>query len=256
MVFTRISNLTSQAFDAALALVYPQPCAVCGASVESRHDGVACARCWDQAPFFRGDETLCWKCGAPSSAQVSKVQRETIRCGRCDDDPISNARACGLYEGALRASILELKRRPHVPRRLAEQMFETQQRAPLLEADLIIPVPLHSTRERERGFNQARALAQTLAAKSSRLPLDEYSLMRCSQTRMHRVGMDAKARRQSLADAFTVRHPRLIAGKRVLLIDDVFTTGATASACATELKAGGVDQVFVLTLARASFQSI
>jgi ComF family protein len=252
-VITALSNLTSQAFDAALALVYPQPCAVCGGSVESRHDGVACSRCWDSAPLFRGDETLCWKCGAPSLAKVIDEQRETVRCGRCDDDSITNARACGFYEGALRATILELKRRPHVTRRVAQLMFETQQREPLADADVIIPVPLHSARERERGFNQALVLAQALT-RFSHLPLDEHSLARQTQTKMHRAGMDAKARHQSLTDAFTVRHPKLIEGKRVLLIDDVFTTGATASACAAELKTAGVDKVFVLTLARASFQ--
>jgi ComF family protein len=253
ILITAVTRLASQAFDAALALVYPQPCAVCGRSVESRHDGAACARCWDNAPFFRGDETLCWKCGAPSAARVTDDKRETVRCGRCDDDPITNARACGLYEGALRASILELKRRPHIARRVIQQMFETQQREPLVDADVIIPVPLHFVREQERGFNQASVLAQALAQRV-RLPLDEHSLVRQSQTSMHRAGMDAKARRLSLTDAFSVRHPKLVAGKRVLLVDDVFTTGATASACAAELKAAGVDKVFVLTLARASFQ--
>src|SRR6185295_4132208 len=247
-LITPLSNIASTAFDAALALVYPQPCAVCGASVESRHDGIACSRCWEAAPFFRGDETLCWKCGAPSSAKVNDDKRGTVRCGRCFDDSFTNARACGLYEGALRASILELKRRPHVTRRIAEQMLRTQQRAPLLDADLIVPVPLHASRERERGFNQAFVLAQALA-QLSHLPLDGHSLVRQSQTKMHRAGIDAKARRQSLADAFTVRHPKLMVGKHVLLVDDVFTTGATASACATQLHTAGADKVFVLTMA-------
>jgi ComF family protein len=245
-----LSTVASHVFDAALALVYPQTCAVCAASVESRYDGVACARCWDIAPLFRGDETLCWKCGAPSSAKISEDKRETVRCGRCDDESFTNARAGGIYDGALRASILELKRRPHLPRRLAEQMVKTQSRAPLIDADLVIPVPLHSSRERERGFNQALIIAQALT-QLSHLTLDQHTLVRRSQTTRHRAGMDAKARCQSLADAFAVRHPRLVAGRHVLLIDDVFTTGATASACATELKAAGADQVFVLTLARA-----
>src|SRR5947208_11655165 len=144
-----VSSIADHAFNAALALVYPQPCDVCGASVESRHDGVACARCWDDAPMFRGDETLCWKCGALSAAKVSDDRRHTVRCGRCDDDAFTNARACGRYDGALRAAVLELKRRPQVPRRLAKHLFQTQQHPPLADADVIIPVPLHAARERE-----------------------------------------------------------------------------------------------------------
>ncbi|HYX30435.1 MAG TPA: ComF family protein [Pyrinomonadaceae bacterium] len=250
-MIAELSNLASQAFDAALALVYPEACAVCGASVEARDDGVACARCWDAAPLFRGDETLCWKCGALSSARVSEDKRENIRCGRCDDDSFTVARACGLYEGALRVTVLELKRQPHITRRLAEEMYRAQQRAPLSDAELIVPVPLHHSRERERGFNQALILARALARRSH-LGLDEHSLVRQTQTKMHRAGMDAKARRQSMAHAFSVRHSDQIKGKRVMLIDDVFTTGATVSACADVLKAAGADRVFVLTIARAT----
>ena len=245
-----LSSIASQIFDATLALVYPQACAVCGESVESRHDGVACKRCWDATPVFHGDETLCRKCGTLSHGKLSKDKRDSIRCGRCDDEAFTAARACGLYEGALRATILELKRQPHVPRRVSQHIYETQRRGPLGNADLIIPVPLHYARERERGFNQAAVLARALA-RVTHLPLDEHSLVRQSQTRMHRAGMDAKARRQSVADAFLVRHSGLIVGKHVLLIDDVFTTGATASACSATLKEQGAAEVLVLTIARA-----
>ncbi|PYS85712.1 MAG: ComF family protein, partial [Acidobacteria bacterium] len=157
--------------------------------------------------------------------------------------------ACGFYEGALRASVLELKREPHVAARLAGLMLATQQRPPINSADLIIPVPLHPGREHERGFNQAVMLARELA-RLSKLPLDENSLVRRVQTLRHRAGMDSRARRESVADAFAVRHPEAIKGQRVLLIDDVFTTGATVSACALVLKNAGAEEVFVLTAAR------
>ncbi len=245
-----ITNLSSHIYDAALALIYPQPCAVCGLSVESRHDGVACARCWEAIPLFAKTGALCWKCGALSHVSVSADKRQNIRCGRCDDDAFTVARACGSYEGALRASILELKREPQVARRLAVLLHETQRRDPLNTADVIVPVPLHAGRERERGFNQAVVIARELA-RLSRTPLDEHSVVRRLHTERHRAGMDAKARRKSVADAFAVRHSDLIAGKRVLLIDDVFTTGATASACAAALKDAGAEEVFVLTIARA-----
>ena len=245
-----VSSIADQAIDIALALVYPEACAVCGGSVESRHDGVACARCWSEAPLFRGDETHCWKCGALSLAKIDHDRRESVRCGRCETAAFTAARAGGLYEGALRASVLELKRRPHVARRLLTLMCEVQQREPLHEADVIVPIPLHHDRERERGFNQASVLARKLSRHSG-LPVDEHSVVRRVHTERHRAGMDAKARHQSVADAFTVRHPELLAGKRVLLVDDVFTTGATASACAGALKEAGASEVFVLTMARA-----
>jgi competence protein ComFC len=244
------TTLTSRLYDATLALVYPQACAACGRSVESRHDGVPCGSCWNATHLFREDDTLCWKCGLFTEAAISKEKRERVRCGRCDDDDFTAARACGFYEGALRASILELKRQPRVAQRLARLMFDTLQRQPVSSADLIIPVPLHPSRERERGFNQAALLARELARLSD-LPLDEHSVIRTVHTERHRAGMDSKARRDSVAKAFAVRHSDSITGRRVLLIDDVFTTGATVSACAAVLKDAGAEEVFVLTVARA-----
>jgi competence protein ComFC len=244
-----ITTLTSTLYDAALALVYPQACAVCSGSVESRHDGVACAACWKTNRLFSDEDTLCWKCGAFTRAHVSKDRRKRIRCGQCDEDSFTAARACGFYEGALRASVLELKREPHVAARLAHLMLAALQREPINSANLIIAVPLHPGRERERGFNQAALLARELA-RLSKLPLDEHSVVRRVQTGRHRAGMDSRARRESVADAFAVRHADAIAAKRVLLIDDVFTSGATVSACAVVLKDAGAEEVFVLTVAR------
>ena len=243
------TSITSTLYDAALALVYPQACAVCGGSVESRRDGVACEACWKATRLFADDDTLCWKCGAFTRANVSEDRRKSIRCGQCDEDSFTAARACGFYEGALRASVLELKREPHVAARLARLMLGALQREPINSANLIIPVPLHTSRERERGFNQAVMLARELA-RLSHLPLDEHSVVRRVQTGRHRAGMDSRARRESVTGAFAVRHADAIAAKRVLLIDDVFTTGATVSACAAVLKDAGAEEVFVLTVAR------
>ena len=181
--------------------------------------------------------------------QARTVNGKTIRCGHCDDDAFAVARACGSYEGALRATILELKRQPRVARRLALLMCELQRREPLNAADLIVPVPLHPDRECERGFNQALVLARELSRLSG-LPIDEHSVNRRLYTERHRAGMDAKARRKSVAEAFAVSHSDLIAGKRVLLVDDVFTTGATVSACAFALNQAGAAAVFVCTVAR------
>ena len=83
------------------------------------------------------------------------------------------------------------------------------------------------------------------------MPLDEVSLVRVSSSEKYRSGLDAKGRRDTVAGAFEVRHPRLIANEDVLLVDDVFTTGATASTCAETLVAAGAKSVFVLTISRA-----
>jgi ComF family protein len=243
-------SIANQTYNSALALVYPQACAVCAESVESRHDGVVCAACWAGTPVLDQDDTVCWKCGASSHASVERDRRHLIRCGKCDNDQFTFARACGKYEGALRASILALKREPNVSRRMSAVLCEAQMRAPIDDAEMIIPVPLHSSRERVRGFNQAAILARELA-RLNRLPIDEYSVVRSAQTVRHRAGMDARARRDSVAGAFVVRRPELIIGRRVLLVDDVFTTGATVSACAEALKEAGASAIYVLTIARA-----
>ena len=159
------------------------------------------------------------------------------------------ARAGGIYEGALRASVLSLKREQHIPRRLKQVMIETQKEYPLSKATRIVPVPLHPEREKARGFNQAALIARELSVATS-LPLDEVSLVRTHHTDRHRAGMDWKGRRDTVADAFRVIYPTLIAGERVLLVDDVFTTGATVSSCAKTLLDAGATAVFVLTLAR------
>jgi ComF family protein len=145
--------------------------------------------------------------------------------------------------------VIELKREPHVTPRLARLMLTALQREPIKSADLIIAVPLHPARERERGFNQAAVLARELS-RLSKLPYDEHSVVRRVPTERHRAGMDSRARRESVSNAFAVRHPDSIKDHRVLLIDDVFTTGATVSACATVLKNAGAEEVFVLTVAR------
>ena len=246
MLATRAANLF---YDSCLALLYPQACAVCGDSVESRALGVVCEKCWRATRLFTGNETMCWKCGALSLGVVAPEQRQAVRCRRCDEDAFTVARACGTYEGALRASVLLLKREPQVCRKLVDLLVNVQQQYPLNQATRIIPVPLHTEREKTRGFNQAGVIGHALEQAVS-LPIDETSLKRTEHTTRHRAGMDARDRRESVENAFTVSYPALIAGEKILLIDDVFTSGATVSACAKVLLQAGAADVFVLTIAR------
>ncbi len=247
-----LSNTASLIYDATLALVYPQECAVCGASVESRFDGVACAHCWQATRLFSSADTLCWKCGVPAPVNLLSDdcdRSEEIRCGRCDEVSFVAARACGLYEGALRAAVIALKREPHVSKKLSLLMWGVCQREPLNRATQIVAVPLHPEREEVRGFNQAAVLAAALS-RLLLLPVAEGALVRTRHTGRHRAGMDAQARRESVEEVFAVVRPRIIAGESILLVDDVFTTGATASACALALTNAGAKEVLGLTVAR------
>jgi ComF family protein len=128
-------------------------------------------------------------------------------------------------------------------------LVETTSRYPLNQATRIIAVPLHAEREKARGFNQASLIAQKLSTAAG-LPLIANSLLRVSHTVKHRAGMDATDRMKTVDDAFRVVHPALVAGEKILLVDDVYTTGATVSACARVLVEAGAADVFVLTLAR------
>ena len=248
--------LLTRVYDALLTIAYPQVCRVCSGSVEQRSLGVACKACWEATRIFTGTEIICWKCGAPSpgiefspAIKVSPELRAGVRCHRCDSQAFTAARAVGPYEQALRASVLESKRRPHVAGFLIDLLKDVAQREPLNEATRIIPVPLHDTRARERGFNQATVIARALAARLH-LPLDETSLTRSSGSEKYRAGLDLKGRRDTVAGAFAVRHQRLVENENILLLDDVFTTGATVSACSEALVASGARNVFVLTIAR------
>ena len=244
--------LLTRFYDALLTVAYPQVCRVCGGSVEERTFGVACGACWKATRIFTGTETICWKCGALSLAtgvEIGADVKTEIRCRRCDSQAFTAARAVGVYEKALRASVLESKRRPHIASFLINLLVETANREPLNEATRIIPVPLHDKRLKERGFNQASVIAETLA-KHLQLPLDETSVVRIRGSEKYRAGLDPKGRRDTVSGAFLVRYPRLIADEDVLLVDDVFTTGATVNACAEALVKAKARRVFVLTVAR------
>ena len=238
-------------WDSLLVVAYPQSCAICGGSVERRKFGVACEKCWQKTRVFDGTEILCWKCG--SLHQVDEltvtVSADEVNCRRCEMLEFSAARAIGPYEGALRESVLQLKRQPHVSPQLETLLIAAAKRELLSSSTRIIPVPLHKKRQRSRGFNQAAIIAEVLS-KGLRLPLDEVSLVRVSSTEKYRAGLDAKGRRDTVAGAFEVRHPRLVENENILLVDDVFTTGATVSGCAAALLGAGAQNVFVLTISR------
>ncbi len=232
--------------DSLLTIIYPQVCGICGGSVEKSESGVVCESCWQKTALFDGTETVCHKCGRFLSEKPSDFQ---TFCHLCDEHFYDAARAAGLYEDALQTSILHLKREPFVAKYLQKILIETFNRVEFQDTDLIIPVPLSKKRFLERGFNQAAVLTDILA-KHLNIKSDLQSLVRIIHTPMHRAGMDTKAREITVENAFAVTRPNLIKDKNILLADDVFTSGATASFCAKSLKKSGAKQVYVLTIAR------
>jgi ComF family protein len=159
---------------------------------------------------------------------------------------VTRARAIGEYEGTLREIIHALKYsgRHSLARQLASLM-RARGVDVLADADGVVPVPLHWRRKHHRGFNQARMLARHLGA-----PVID-ALFRRQHTRPQ-VELAADSRHSNVANAFALRrwHRERIAGMRLVIVDDVSTTGATLEACARVLKAGGASEVYALTAAR------
>jgi len=240
--------------DGLLGLAYPEDCRVCGSAVESWDDGVTCAACWNDAEVTRLIEgRVCVKCGAPASRTVEFTQSPGSTggsrfCGLCGAVPFGAARACGIYSGALEANILFLKSSPHICIRLRSLIERTYWRhREALSCEVVVPVPLHRLREKQRGFNQASIIASTISTRFN-LELDDHLLVRARPTERHRAGLDAIDRAKSVEDAFAASHR--LAGVTALLVDDVYTTGSTICAATRSLLEAGARQVNVLTIAR------
>jgi ComF family protein len=235
--------------DSILSLVCPQECSICHGQVESADDGVACTDCWNATRIFNGRETLCSKCGAFLFG--ANPPHDHALCRKCEGHHYDRAVAVGIYEKALSASVLRLKLIPHIPNRLKRLIGTMLGSIPIDDSAVVVPVPLSSRRRRERGFNQAAVIGR-IVSKHAGITFDENSLIRKIHTPMHRAGMDKKARAMTVKNAFAVVRPKLIVDRRVLLVDDIFTSGETASTCAKVLKESGASMVNVFTIARTA----
>ncbi len=229
--------------DGALAALVAPCCAVCAALLERPLDGAVCPACWARVARF--SPPLCARCGDPLPATRSSP---TGCCAMCSVDlgAIAAARAIGPFEGALADIIHACKysRRPSVAAGLGRMMraLAVTVAEPI---DVVVPVPLHPRRERERGFNQAALLAAELGP-----PLC-HALVRVMHTNPQ-VAASGHARRANVRGAFAPSRdaPRL-RGRVVALVDDVLTTGATLSEAAEALRAAGPARIVALTAARA-----
>ena len=244
-----LTHATRLFYDALLTLAYPQSCAICCRSVEQRRFGVACEACWNATRILSGTETICWKCGLLSE-EVTPARLDEVRCRRCEAQSFTAARAIGPYEGALRASVLELKRQPHQSQHLETLLLAAARREPL---NVCAQDHSGAASRQAAPVERLQSGLHTRAGIIQRAPVADGRSQ--SGARLFNREIPGRAGRQRPPGygrgAFEVRHPRLIANEDILLVDDVFTTGATVSACAEALLGAGARNVFVLTIARA-----
>ncbi len=235
--------LPSTIGDSILNLAFPQRCRCCGSKVKERFFGIACSGCWADTVLFDGTEEVCPKCGVANESGSA-----AFLCGRCPEHNYDVVRSLGVYEKAMSANLLHLKRLPVLPMVLVDRI-QALLGVLTIDCDVILPVPLSVQRRSERGFNQAEVIAREISRIVDK-PVDASSLVRKKHTPMHRSAMDRKAREMTVENAFAVTRPRLIEGSAILLVDDIYTSGATASNCAKILKKAGARSVHVFTLAR------
>ncbi|MEZ5306378.1 MAG: ComF family protein [Pyrinomonadaceae bacterium] len=230
-----------------LSLLFPEFCSICGAVADEYSNGAICAVCWFETEVFDPRAACCPKCGRLHPKAPTNIKS---LCTQCADLHFDKARSCGRYGGALAELILKAKHKPHYPAKIYDLLAEAYLSGTLDPSDIIIPIPLSKRRFFERGFNQAELLAENLAKRIG-LPVDSGSLIRKRHVTKSRAVLDAKGRESSVRGAFAVRRVNLIVEQRILLLDDVFTSGATVSTAAKALKRAGAASVNVLTIARA-----
>src|SRR5918997_1727804 len=222
-----LSRLLDGAYSAArftLGVVYPPTCIACGAATGEAH--TLCARCWSEVRFI--ERPFCERLGTPFAVDLGIP---LLSPAAIADPPVfQRARAVARYDDVARALVHRLKYGDRLE--LAKALGAMMARAGaelLTEADVIVPVPLHRSRLWWRRFNQAMVLC-AVVARASGVPCDPFLLARVKRTRPQ-VGLTKSQRGENLQGALRVpieAKPRL-QGKRVLLVDDVVTTGATAN---------------------------
>lgn len=236
---------------ALLDFLLPPRCRLCEARTAGEPIPWVCQRCWLAIDYITAP--TCYQCGQPFAAPPEGIASSIHRCGACllHPPPYERARAVGLYCGVLRGAIHAMKYQriyglvePLAALLYAQFAFHWGTQAP----DALVPIPLHRHRLREREFDQAYALAACLS-RDTGIPLWPDILVRHRST-ASQVGLNAEQRRRNVRGAFTLRDAQSCQEKTLLLIDDVYTTGATVQECARLFRRAGAARVEVYALAR------
>lgn len=236
--------------DAALDLVFPAICPVCESALGAGRRDPLCGDCWQTMP--RLAPPWCARCGLAFPTFGPLAAATARDCQACTVEPpaFAWARAAVDYDGPARDALQAFKfgGRRLLARPLAQLIVDTPEAERAIRADALVPVPLAPARERERGFNQAQVLAERLAPRFG-LPVRATWLARTRLT-APQTELSAAERRSNVRGAFAAA--RAVRGRSIVVIDDVFTTGATVSECARALAEAGAREIGVLTVARVA----
>jgi ComF family protein len=230
-----------------LGFLYPEICQLCGEQRATAQEGFVCRHCWTQVRFIR--PPFCERCGLPYPGDLTAP----FECTNCREMELhfTSARSAVVASGIVREVIHRFKyqRALWFEPFLADLLIREAKSA-LLEQhwDFIVPVPLHPVKHREREFNQAERLASHLSAATG-IPLNRKWLRRVIPTATQTL-LTREQRATNMRGAFAVTDHAGLDGERIVLVDDVFTTGATTSACAKVLQSAGAGDICVWTVAR------
>jgi len=234
-------------FNTALALLYPEVCQLCKAEPATAHAGFVGRQCRSQVRFIR--PPFCDRCGLPHQGDITT----SFVCTNCNELKLyfTSARSAVVAK----TLVLEAIHRFKYSRALWFENFLAdllvREAAPVLRGsqwDFLLPVPLHPLKEREREFNQSALLARHLA-RAVNIPCHETVLRRTLPTATQ-THLTRDKRAANMKNAFAVHPGTALAGRRIVLVDDVFTTGATTNDCARALRGAGAAEVCVWTVAR------
>ncbi len=241
-----MKSALTESLRGAISLLYPPLCEICGEPIG--HSDYLCAKCLTNAPRIKAP--FCSTCSEPFEGAIT----ETFSCANCAHRKLYFECAVSSFRsrGLVRKIVHDFKygRQIHLRFPIADWLCETLD-DPRLHGrpfDIVVPVPLHPTRKRERGFNQAELLAELFCARSGLTMRPVLERIRYTTTQ---TVFDRAERMENLHDAFCLRKKMDVRGLRVLLIDDVLTTGSTLSECARVLKQAGALFVHAATAARA-----
>ena len=235
------------ALSASLDLLYPPLCQLCHQHRAEPRAGLVCGQCWTQVRFIR--PPFCERCGLPFGGELT----DKFICTNCHDLTLhfSSARSAVVARTVVLEAIHRFK---YSGARWFEFFLAdllVREAAPKLREekwDCLAPVPLHPVKLREREFNQAEQLAAHLS-HATEIPLDMKILQRLHATSTQTL-LTREERAANMKNAFAAKPGARLDGKRIMLVDDVFTTGATTNACAAALRAAGAAEVGVWTVAR------